>query len=158
MLNYHTTPQISAVQHYGSHITSLGGYSLWGDCIPSDGHSGTQTPLSHPLLPPSPFDSSPSQDHSLFQWLFVSDGQNIGVSASVFPMNIQGYFPFGLNGWISLQSKGFSRVFSSTTVWKNQFFGTQLSLQCNSHIRIWLLENHSFDYMDLCWQIDASAL
>ena len=44
MLNYHTTPQISAVQHYGSHITSLGGYSLWGDCIPSDGHSGSQTP------------------------------------------------------------------------------------------------------------------
>ena len=43
MLNYHTTPQISALQHYGSHITSLGGYSLWGDCIPSDGHSGTQT-------------------------------------------------------------------------------------------------------------------
>ena len=44
MLNYHTTPQISAVQHYVSHITSLGGYSLWGDYIPSDGHSGTQTP------------------------------------------------------------------------------------------------------------------
>ena len=44
MLNYHTTPQISAVQHYGSHITSMGGYSLWGDCILSDGHSGTQTP------------------------------------------------------------------------------------------------------------------
>ena len=83
---------------------------------------------SHPLLPPSPFDSSPSQDHSPFQWLFKSDGQNIGVSASIFPVNIQGYFPFGLNGWISLQSKGFSRVFSSTTVQKHQFFGTQLSL------------------------------
>ena len=62
MLNYHTTPQISAVQHYGSHITSLGGYSLWGDCIPSDGHSGTQTPpmlycfhslRPHPHLHPS---------------------------------------------------------------------------------------------------------
>ena len=58
-------------------------------------------------------------------------------------MNSQGYFPFGLNGWICLQSKGFSRVFSSTTVQKHQFFGTQLSLQCNSHICIWLLENHS---------------
>ena len=79
---------------------------------------------------------------SLFQWLFISDGQSIGVSASVFPMNSQGYFPFGLNGWISLQSKGFSRVFSSTTVQKHQFFGTQLSLQCSSHIRIWLLEIH----------------
>ena len=62
MLNYHTTPQISAVQHYGSHITSLDGYSLWGDCIPSDGHSGTQTPpmlycvhslRPHPRLHPS---------------------------------------------------------------------------------------------------------
>ena len=62
MLNYHTTPQISAVHHYGSHITSLGGYSLWGECIPSDGHSGTQTPpmlycvhslRPHPHLHPS---------------------------------------------------------------------------------------------------------
>ena len=44
MLNYHKTPQISAVQHCVSHITSLGGYSLWGDSIPSGGHSGTQTP------------------------------------------------------------------------------------------------------------------
>ena len=92
---------------------------------------------------PISFDSSLSQGHSLFQWLFISDGQNIGVSASVFPMNSQGYFPFGLNGWISLQSKRFSRVFSSTTVQTHQFFGTQLSLQCNSHICIWLLENHS---------------
>ena len=55
-------------------------------------------------------------------------------------MNSQGYFPFGLNGWISLQSKEFSRVFYSTTVQKLQFFGTQLSLQCNSHISLWLLE------------------
>ena len=89
------------------------------------------------------FDSSLSQGRSLFQWLFISHGQNIGVSASVFPMNSQGYFPFGLNGWIYLQSKGFSRIFSSTTVQKHQFFGTQLSLQCSSPIQIWLLENHS---------------
>ena len=58
MLNYHTTPQISAVQPYGSHITSLGGYSLWGDSIPSGGHSGTQTPpmlyCVHSLRPHSP--------------------------------------------------------------------------------------------------------
>ena len=74
---------------------------------------------------PISFDSSLFQGHSLFQWLFISDGQNIGVSASVFPMNSQGYFPFSLNGWISLQSKGFSRVFSSTTVQKHQFSGTQ---------------------------------
>ena len=68
--------------------------------------------------------------------LFASDGQSIGVSvsASVLPMNIQGWFLFGLTGWISLQSKGLSRVFSNTTVQKHQFFGAQLSLCSNSHI------------------------
>ena len=62
--------------------------------------------------------------------LFVSGGQSIGVSASalILPMNMQGWFPLGWTGWISLQSKGLSRVFSNTTVQKHQFFGTQLSL------------------------------
>ena len=61
---------------------------------------------------------------------FASGGQSIGVSASawVLPMNIQNWFPLGLTGWISLLSKGFSRVFSNTTVQKHQFFGAQLSL------------------------------
>ena len=54
--------------------------------------------------------------------------------------------PLGLTGWISLQSKGLSRVFSNTTVQKHQIFGTQLSLQSNAHIHTWLLENHSFFY------------
>ena len=74
--------------------------------------------------------------------LFASGGQNIGASASapVLPMNIQGWFPLGLTGFISLQSKGFSRVFSSTTFWKHQFFSAQLSLRSNSYICIWLLE------------------
>ena len=74
--------------------------------------------------------------------LFTSGGQNIGASASapVLPMNIQGWFPLGLTGFISLQSKGFSRVFSSTTFWKHQFFSAQLSLRSNSYICIWLLE------------------
>ena len=71
---------------------------------------------------------------------FTSDGQSFGASASVLPMNIQGWFPVGLTGWISLQSKGLSRVFSNTTVQKHQFFPTQLSLWSNSHIHIWLLE------------------
>ena len=68
--------------------------------------------------------------------LFTSGGQSIGVSASasVFPVNIQDWFPLRLTGWISLQSKGLSRVFSNTTVQKHQFFGTQLSLWSNSHI------------------------
>ena len=73
---------------------------------------------------------------------FASGGQSIGVSASasLLPMNSQDWFPLGLTGWISLLSKGLSRVFSNTTVEKHQFFGTQLSLYSNSHIHTWLLE------------------
>ena len=59
--------------------------------------------------------------------------------SSVLPMNIQGWFPLGLTGLISLLSKGLPRVFSSTTVWKHQFFGTQSSLRSNSHIHTWPL-------------------
>ena len=69
---------------------------------------------------------------------FASGGQSIGVSASVLPMNIQGWFPLGLTGLIFLQSKRLSRVFSSTTIRKHQFFSTQPSLWSNSHIRTWL--------------------
>ena len=74
--------------------------------------------------------------------LFASGGQSIGVSASasVFPMNIQDWFPLGLTGLISLQYKGLSRVSSNTTVQKHQFFGAQLSSQSNSRIHTWLLE------------------
>ena len=64
---------------------------------------------------------------------FTSGGQSIGASASVLPMNIPGW-SLGLTGLISLLSEGFSRVFSCTTVWKQQFFGTQPSLLSNSHI------------------------
>ena len=73
---------------------------------------------------------------------FASGGQSIGVSASasVLPMNIQDWFPLVLTDLISLQSKGLSRVFSSTIVQKHQFFGTQISLWSNSHIRTWLLK------------------
>ena len=74
--------------------------------------------------------------------LFIADGQNIGASASasVFAMNIQGWFPLELTGLISFQSKGLSRVFPSTTVQKHQFFSAQPSLWSNSHICTWLLE------------------
>ena len=67
--------------------------------------------------------------------LFASGVQSIGASASVLPMNIQGWFPLRLTGLISLQSKGLSRVFSKTTVQKHQFFGAQPSLWSCSHIR-----------------------
>ena len=66
--------------------------------------------------------------------LFMSDGQSIGALASVLPMNIQGWFPLCLTGLIYLQSKGFSRVVSNTTIWKHQFFGTQPSLWSNNHM------------------------
>ena len=74
--------------------------------------------------------------------LFPSGGQSIGASAlaSVLLMNIQGWFPLGLIGLISLQSKVLSRIFSNTTVKKHQFFSAQPSLQSNSHIHTWLLE------------------
>ena len=83
--------------------------------------------------------------------LFASYGQSTGASASASVlMNIQGWFPLELTDMISLLSKGLSRVFSSTTVRKHQFFSAHPSLQSNSHIHTWLLEkNYSFDYMDL---------
>ena len=74
------------------------------------------------------------QHQGLSQWVSAS------ASASVLPMNIQGWFPLGLTGLISLQSKGFSRVFSRTTIWKHPFFGSQPSSWSNFHICTWLME------------------
>ena len=78
----------------------------------------------------------PASESFLISQLFAPDGQNFGVSASasVLPMNTQDSFPLGLTGLISLLSKGFSRVFSNTTVQARQFFSAQLSLQSNSNI------------------------
>ena len=94
---------------------------------------------SHSLLSPSP----PALNLSFqMSQLFASGGQSIGVSAStsVLQMNTQDWSLLGWTGWISLQSKELSRVFSNTTVQKHQFFGAQLSLQSNSHIHTWPLE------------------
>ena len=93
---------------------------------------GDAIQLSHPLY----FPASGSFQMSQF---FALGGQSSGVSAStlVLPMNIQDWSPLGWTGWISLQYKGFSRVFSNTTVQKHQFFGTQLFSQSNSHIHTW---------------------
>ena len=78
----------------------------------------------------SRLESFPASGSFPVSQFFASGWQSIGVSASAsfFPMNIQDWFPLGWTGWISLQSKGLSRVFSNTTVQKHQFFGTQLSL------------------------------
>ena len=72
--------------------------------------------------------------------LFTSGSLSIRASASVLPMNIQGWFPLGLTGLISLQFRGLSRVFSSTTIRKKQFFSAQPSLWSKSHFYTWLLE------------------
>ena len=81
----------------------------------------------HPLLLPS---FNLSQHQGLFKQSFTSGGQSIGVSVStsVLPIKIQDWFPLGCTGWICLQSKRLSKVFSSTTIEKHQFFGAQLSL------------------------------
>ena len=102
----------------------------------------------HPTISSSviPFSSClqsfPASGSFQMSQLFQSGGQSIGVSASasVLPMNTQDCSPLGWTGWISLQSKGLSRVFSNTTVQKHQFFGTQPSSQSNSHIHPWPLE------------------
>ena len=83
----------------------------------------------------------PTTGSFLMSQLFTLGSQSIGASASVFSMNIQGWFPLELTGLISLQSKGLSGVFSSTIIQKHQFFSTQPSLWSNSHIHTRLLEN-----------------
>ena len=87
---------------------------------------------SHPLSSPSPSTFNLSQHQGFFSMIqfFTSGGQSIRVSASasVLPMNIQDWFPLGLTGWNSLQSKGLSRVFSNTTVQNHHLFSAQLSL------------------------------
>ena len=102
----------------------------------------------HPAISSSviPFSSCPqflpaSGSFPMSQ-LFAWGGQSTGVSASasVLPMNTQDWSPLGWTSWISLQSKGLSRVFSNTTVQKHQFFGAQLSSQSNSRIHTWPLE------------------
>ena len=95
--------------------------------------SSSVVPFSCPQSFPAPGSFQMSQ-------LFASGGQSIGVSTSVLPMNIQDWFPLGWTGWISLLSKGLSRIFSNTAVQKHQFFSTQLCLWSNTHIRTRLLE------------------
>ena len=101
--------------------------------------------ISYPVTHFSCLQSFPGTGSFPMSQGFISGDQSIGAlaSASVLPMNIQNWFPLGLTGFISLQSKGLSsttRVFSNTTIQKHQFFGAQLHLWSNSHIHTWLLE------------------
>ena len=121
---------------------------------PTPGVHSNSHPLSrwcHPAISSSviPFfscpQSLPASESFPVSQLFARGGQSTGVSASAsfLPKKSQGWSPSECTGWISLQSKGLSRVFSNTTVQKHQFFGAQLSLQSNSHIHIWPLEKPS---------------
>ena len=134
---------------------------------PYPGVCSNSCPLSqwcHPTISSSfvPFSSClqslPASGSFPVSQLFASGNQSIGASASasVLPMNIQGWFPLGLTGLISLQSKGLSRVFSNTTVWSissalSPLYGPTLT----SLLDCW--KNHSFDCTDLCQQSNVSA-
>ena len=128
---------------------------------------GSTIQPSHPLSSPFPSAFNLSQHQGFFPMshFVTSGGQStrVSASASVLPMNIKDWFPLGWTGWISLQSKGFSRVFSNTTAQKHQFSVTEFSLWSNSHVHTWLMENHSFDYdfankwQNICWQSNVSA-
>ena len=140
-------------------------YSVLSDCLQPHGlqHARTPCPLPtsrvysnscplswwcHPTISSSavPFSSClqsfPASGSFLMSQFFTSGGQSTGVSASasVLPMNIQDWFRLGWTGWMSLQSKGLSRVFSNTTVQKHQFFGDQTLTSIHDY---W--KNHSFD-------------
>ena len=146
-----------------SYVSSVQLLSRVQLCEPMDQHArppcpsptprvyANSCPLSwwcHPAISSSviPFfsclQSFPAPGSFLMSRLFVSDVPRIGASASasVHPMTIQDWFPLGLTGLISLQSKGLSRVFSNTTAQKHQILGAQLSLQSSSHIHTWLVE------------------
>ena len=143
-INIDLTPVCSSVQFSHSVMSD----SLWPHGLqhvrhpctsPTSGLYSNSCPLSqwcHPIISSSviPFfsclQSFPASGSFQMSQFFASGGQSIGVSAStsVLPMNIQNWFPLGWTGWISLQSKGLSKVFSNTTVQKHQFFSAQLSL------------------------------
>ena len=104
-----------------------------------------QSTISSSVIPFSSCPQSSPEPWSLpMSWLFTLDGQSFGAlaSAPALPMNIQGWFPLELTGLISLLSRGLSKVFSSTTIWKYLFFSTQPSLWSNLyiHTHVWLLE------------------
>ena len=103
--------------------------------------------ISSSAVPFSCHQSFPTSRSFPMSQLFTSGGQSTGASASasVLPMSIQGWFPLGLTSLISLLSKGVSRVFSSITIWKHQFFSAQPSSQSNSHILHDHRKNHSLD-------------
>ena len=149
--NFHSSVQFSSVAQLCPTLYDPMNRSTPGLPSPTPGVHSNSCPSSqwcHPAISSSviPFSSCPqslpaSESFPMSQ-LFAWGGQSIGVSAlaSFLPKNTQDWSPLEWTGWISLQSKGLSRVFSNTTVQKYKFFGTQLSSQFNSHIHTWPLE------------------
>ena len=158
---YPSTPALQAKSVQFSRFSrSVVSNSLWPHGLqnprlpcpsPTPGACLNSCPLCwwcHPTISSSviPFSSClqsfPASGSFPISQFFASGGQSIGASASasVLPMTIQDWFPLRLTGLISLQSRGFSRVFSNTTVQKHEFFSAQLSLWTDSHIHTWLLE------------------
>ena len=151
---FETTPFLSIIQFSHSVVSdSLQPHGLQHARLPCPSQAAracsNSCPLSqwcHPIISSSftPFSSClqslPTSGSFLISRLFASGGQNIGASAWVLPVNIQGWFPLGLTGLIYLLSQGFSRVFSSTTIWKHQFFRAQPFFWSNFHICTWLLK------------------
>ena len=130
---------------------------------PTPGGYSNSCPSSrwcHPAISPSVIPFSSYLQSFPASGFFISGGQSIRVSASasILPMNIQDWFPLGWTGRVSLQSKGLSRVFSNTTVQKS-INSLVLSFLCSPTLTsihdYW--KNHSFDWMDLCWQSNISA-
>ena len=129
-----TIPWISACQDSLSITNSRSSLKLMSiESVMPSSHLILCRPLF--LLPPT----LPASESFPMSQLFTWCGQSTGVSAlaSFLPKKSQGWFPLEWTGWISLQSKWLSRVFSNTTVQKHQFFGTQPSSQSNSHIHTW---------------------
>ena len=118
-----------------AHQASLSLTNFWSPSKPCPLSWWCHPAISYSVIPFSYPQSFPASGSFQMSQLFASDGQSIGVSAStsVPPKNTQDWSPLEWTGWISLQSKGLSGVFSNTTVQKHHFFGAQLSSQSNSH-------------------------
>ena len=156
--NFNSTPSFSSVQclvtsdslqpHELQHARPLcptPTHGVYSDSCPSSWWC--HPAISSSVIPSSSCPQSlPASGSFPMSQLFSWSGQNIGVlaSASVLPVNTQDWSPLGWTGWISLQTKGFSRVFSNTTIQKHQFFSAQLSSQSKSHIHTWPLEKPHF--------------
>ena len=135
--------QSHGLQHAGPPCPSLSPRACSNSCPLS--RWCHPTILSSVISFSSCLQSFPASGSFLISQLFTSGGQRIeaSASASVLPVNMQGWFPLGLTGLISMLSKGLSRVFSNTTVRRHQFYSPQPFLLSSSHIHTWLLKKTS---------------